>query len=75
MGTVQGIALQEAEQVLLPKSLYFNQSFTWAEFYSKFLNYARDKHWSSQECKTDMGYVLDGKAAEYQQPGTLSPIL
>ena len=59
------VALQEAEQVLLPKSLYFSQSSTWAEFYRKFLNYARDKHWSSQECKTNMGYVLDGKAAEY----------
>ena len=59
------LALQEAEQVLLPKSLYFSQSSTWAEFYRKFLNYARDKHWSSQECKTNMGYVLDGKAAEY----------
>ena len=59
------VALQEAEQVLLPKSLYFSRSSTWAEFYRKFLNYARDKHWSSQECKTNMGYVLDGKAAEY----------
>ena len=59
------VALQEAEQVLLPKSLYFSQSSTWAEFYRKFLNYARDKHWSSQECKTNMGYVLEGKAAEY----------
>lgn len=59
------LALQEAEQALLPKSLYFSRSSTWAEFYRKFLNYARDKHWSSQECKTNMGYVLDGKAAEY----------
>ena len=59
------VALQEAEQVLLPKSLYFSRSSTWAEIYRKFLNYARDKHWSSQECKTNMGYVLEGKAAEY----------
>ena len=49
----------------LPKSLYFSKSSTWAEFYRNFLNYARDKHWSSQECKTNMGYVLEGSAAEY----------
>ena len=59
------VASQQDEQDILPKSLYLSQSSTWAEFYRKFLNYARDKHWSSQECKTNMGYVLDGKAAEY----------
>ena len=58
-------AMQNTEQTVLPKSLYFSQSSSWAEFYRKFLNYARDKQWSSQECKTYMGYVLEGKAAEY----------
>ena len=58
-------AMQKNEQTVLPKSLYFSHSSSWAEFYRKFLNYARDKQWSSQECKTYMGYVLEGKAAEY----------
>ena len=60
-------AMQNTEQTVLPKSLYFSQSSSWAEFYRKFLNYARDKQWSSQECKTYMGYALEGKAAEHFQ--------
>ena len=60
-------AMQNTEQTVLPKSLHFSQSFSWAEFYRKFLNYARDKQWSSQECKTYMGYVLEGKASEHFQ--------
>ena len=60
-------AMQNTEQTVLPKSLYFSQSSSWAEFYRKFLNYARDKQWSSQECKTYMGYVLEGKASEHFQ--------
>ena len=59
------VASQQDEQDILPKSLYLSQSSTWAEFYRKFLNNARDKHWSSQESRTNMGCVLDGKAAEY----------
>ena len=39
--------------------------FYWAKLYRKFHNYDRDKHWSSQECKTNMGYALAGKAAEF----------
>ena len=58
-------ALQQTKPEWLPKSLYFSTSSTWAEFYEKFHNYARDKHWSSQECKRNMGYVLEGRAAEY----------
>ena len=60
-------AMQNTEQTVLPKSLYFSQSSSWAEFYRKFLNYARDKQWSSQECKTYMDYVLEGKASEHFQ--------
>ena len=60
-------AMQNTKQTVLPKSLYFSQSSSWAEFYRKFLNYARDKQWSSLECKTYMGYVLEGKAAEHFQ--------
>ena len=60
-------AMQNTEQTVLPKSLYYSQSSSWAEFYRKFLNYARDKQWSSQECKTYMGYVLEGKASEHFQ--------
>ena len=60
-------AMQNTEQTVLPKSLHFSQSSSWAEFYRKFLNYARDKQWSSQECKTYMGYVLEGKASEHFQ--------
>ena len=59
--------MQNTEQTVLPKSLYFSQSSSWAEFYRKFLNYALDKQWSSQECKTYMGYVLEGKASEHFQ--------
>ena len=60
-------AMQNSEQTVLPKSLYYSKSSSWAEFYRKFLNYARDKQWSSQECKTYMGYVLEGKASEHFQ--------
>ena len=59
------VALQGTEQELLPKYLYFSQFPTWAQFYRKFLNYARDKDWSSKECKKNMGYVLEGRVAEY----------
>ena len=59
------VALQGTEQELLPKYLYFSQFPTWAEFYRKFLNYARDMDWSAKECKKNMGYVLDGRVAEY----------
>ena len=60
-------AMQNTEQTVLPKSLHFSQSSSWAEFYRKFLNYARDKQWSSRECKTYMGYVLEGKTSEHFQ--------
>ena len=56
--------LKQTKPEWLPKSLYISESSTWAEFYRKFLNYARDKHWSSQECKTNIGYVIEGSAAE-----------
>ena len=59
------VALQGTEQELLPKYLYFSQFPMWAEFYRKFLKYARDKDWSSRECKKNMGYVLEGRVAEY----------
>ena len=59
------VALQGTEQELLPKYLYFSQFPTWAEFYRKFLNYARDMDWSAKECRKNMGYVLDGRVAEY----------
>ena len=37
----------------------------WAEFYRTFLNYSRDKNWSSKECKKNVGYVYEGRVAEY----------
>ncbi|MEW8542881.1 MAG: hypothetical protein AB2693_05050, partial [Candidatus Thiodiazotropha sp.] len=50
----------------LPKSLYFDPAKTkWEAFYLKFNNYAREKNWSSDECKSNLMYVLEGKAAEF----------
>lgn len=50
----------------LPKSLYFDPSkTTWEAFYLKFHNYARDKRWTSEDCKSNLMYVLEGKAAEF----------
>ena len=37
----------------------------WARFYRKSEQYAKGKHWSSQECKSNLIYVLQGKAAIY----------
>lgn len=59
-------ATQQSRADWLPKSLYFDPSkTTWEAFYLKFHSYARDKHWSSQECKSKLMYVLEGKAAEF----------
>lgn len=59
-------AKQQSKADWLPKSLYFDPSkTTWEAFYLKFHSYARDKHWSSQECKSKLMYVLEGKAAEF----------
>ena len=50
----------------LPKYLSFDPSESkWSDFYRKFKQYADDKHWSSQECKSNLKYVLHGKAADY----------
>ena len=50
----------------LPKHLSFDPSKSkWSHFYRKFEQYAKDKHWSSQECKSNLKYVLQGKAADY----------
>ena len=50
----------------LPKYLSFDPSESkWSDFYRKFEQYADDKHWSSQECKSNLNYVLHGKAAYY----------
>ena len=50
----------------LPKYLSFDPSKSkWSDFYRKFEHYAKDKHWSSQECKSYLKYVLQGKAADY----------
>ena len=50
----------------IPQSLYFNPTRTsWEEFYSKFHNYARDKHWTSDDCKSNIMLMLEGKAHEY----------
>ena len=50
----------------LPKYLSFDPSKSkWSDFYCKFEHYAKDKHWSSQECKSNLKYVLQGKAADY----------
>ena len=50
----------------LPKYLSFDPSKSkWSDFYRKFEQYADDKHWSSQECKSNLKYVLHGKAADY----------
>ena len=50
----------------LPKYLSFDPSKSkWSDLYRKFEQYADDKHWSSQECKSNLKYVLHGKAADY----------
>ena len=50
----------------LPKYLSFDPSKSmWSDFYRKFEQYANDKHWSAQECKSNLKYVLHGKAADY----------
>ena len=50
----------------LPKYLSFDPSKSkWSDFYRKFEQYADDEHWSSQECKSNLKYVLHGKAADY----------
>ena len=50
----------------LPKYLSFDPSKSkWSDFYRKFEHYAKDKHWDSQECKSNLKYVLQGKAADY----------
>ena len=37
----------------------------WSDFYRKFEHIAKDKHWSSQACKSNLKCVLQGKAADY----------
>ena len=50
----------------LPKDLSFDPSKSkWSHFYRQFEQYAKDKHWSSQECESNLKYVLQGKAADY----------
>ena len=50
----------------LPKHLSFDPSKSkWSHFYRKFEQYAKDKHWSLQECKSNLKYVFQGKAADY----------
>ena len=50
----------------LPKYLSFDPSKSkWSHFYRKFEQYANNKHWSAQECKSNLKYVLHGKAADY----------
>ena len=50
----------------LPNNLSFDPSESkWSDLYRKFEQYADDKHWSSQECKSNLKYVLHGKAAAY----------
>ena len=50
----------------LPKYLSFDPSNSkWSDFYRKFEHYAKDKHWSSQECKSNLKYVLQGEAADH----------
>ena len=50
----------------LPKHLSFDPSKSkWSHFYRKFEQYSKDKHWSSQECKSNLKSVLQGKAADY----------
>ena len=57
---------QQSKSDWLPKSLYFDPTKpTWEAFYLKFQNYARDKYWSSEECKSKLMYVVEGKAAEF----------
>ncbi|MCG8044782.1 MAG: zinc finger domain-containing protein, partial [Candidatus Thiodiazotropha endolucinida] len=50
----------------IPKSLYYDPiKTTWEAFYLKFHNYAREKHWTSEECKSKLMYVFEGKASEF----------
>ena len=50
----------------LTKYLSFDPSKSkWSDFYRKFEHYAKDKHWYSQDCKSNLKYVLQGIAADY----------
>ena len=55
---------QQSMSDCLPKGLSFNPAkTTWEAFYLNFKSFAREKHWSSADCK--LMYILEGKAAEY----------
>ena len=57
---------QNANFQSFPKYLSFDPSKSkWSDFYRKFEHYAKEKHWSSQECRSNLKYVLQGKAADY----------
>ena len=50
----------------IPKSLYYDPNKTkWEAFKLKFLSYVTEKHWTSDECKSKLLYILEGKAAEF----------
>ena len=54
-------ALQQIKPEWLPKSLYLSTSSTWAEFYRKFQNNARDKHWSLKNIRQIWGMFWKGQ--------------
>ena len=57
---------QQSRSDWLPKGLSFDPAkTTWEAFYLKFKSFAREKHWSSADCKSKLMYILEGKAAEY----------
>ena len=50
----------------IPKSLNYDPTKTpWEVFNQKFCRHARNKYWTSVECKSNFMYVLEGEAAEY----------
>ena len=58
--------IKQSSSDWLPKSLTFDPAkTTWEAFYLKFNNYADEKHWSADQCKTKLMYVLEGKASEF----------
>ena len=46
-------------------SVLIQQKLHGKQFCMKFDNYGREHHWSSQECKSNLMYILEGKAAEF----------
>ena len=50
----------------IPKSLNYDPTKKpWEVFNQEFCRHARNKYWTSMECKSNFMYLLEGEAAEY----------